>query len=75
MLIVTIETIPGRRIVQTIGKIEAMASYFAINEEKSINKRIEMKAKSMGANAIVGYAVTKTSIGVASGIGTAVVIE
>ena len=70
MLIVTTNEIVGKKIVKTLGLVEARCSYFVLDEEKSARENLEKKAKEMGANAIVGYNYYKMKAR-----GTAVVTE
>lgn len=74
MIVSTTDTIAGKKVVKTLGAIDARCSMFVLNEVKSAQKNLEKKADSMGANAIIGYKIEKVS-GVAHAFGTAVVIE
>jgi len=74
MIVVTTDTIPGKKIVKTIGAVDARCSMFVRNEVKSAQSNLEKKTKKLGANAIVGFKVEKVS-GVAHAYGTAVIAE
>lgn len=74
MIVTTADSIAGKKIVKTLGAIDARCSMFVLNEVKSARKNLEKKAEEMGANAIIGYKIEKIS-GVAHAFGTAVVVE
>jgi uncharacterized protein YbjQ (UPF0145 family) len=74
MIVVTTDTIPGKKIVKVIGVVDARCSMFVLNEVKSAQDNLEKKAEKLGANAIVGFKVEKVS-GVAHAYGTAVTME
>jgi uncharacterized protein YbjQ (UPF0145 family) len=70
MEIVTTETIPGKKIVKSLGATEARCSMFVFNEQESAKKNLAKKATELGANAIVGFRYDKRHA-----YGTAVVVE
>jgi uncharacterized protein YbjQ (UPF0145 family) len=74
MIVSTTDSIAGKKVVQTLGAIDARCSMFVRNEAQSAQKNLEKKAEQMGANAVIGYRIEKIS-GVAHAIGTAVIIE
>ena len=74
MIISTTDSIAGKKVVQTLGVIDARCSMFVSNESESAQKNLHKKAEAMGANAIIGYKVEKIE-GVAHAFGTAVIVE
>jgi len=74
MIVSTTDSIAGKKIIQTLGAIDARCSMFVMNEAKSAQKNLEKRAEEMGANAVIGYRLEKIS-GVAHAIGTAVIME
>ncbi len=74
MIVTTTDTIPGKKIVNVIGAIDARCSRFVLNEAKSAQKNLEKEAEKLGATAIIGFRIEKIS-GVAHAYGTAAVVE
>jgi uncharacterized protein YbjQ (UPF0145 family) len=74
MIISTTDTVPGKKVVKTIGVVEARRSHFVLNKAKSAQKNLEKEAEKIGANAIIGFRIAKVS-GVAHAYGTAVIVE
>jgi len=80
MLVVTTDTIPGKKIVKTIGAVQArnnplLGAMFAASNAR---KNIEKEANKLGANAIVGLQTNRETHGRQITYyltGTAVIVE
>ena len=70
IVIVTTDSLPGKKITQVLGMIEARGRPFGLKEEKSAQENLKKKVKDMGANAVVGYSYAKRWAR-----GTAVIVE
>lgn len=70
IIVVTTNDIPGKKIVKTLGLVEARCKRFVLHEEKSARENLIKKAREMGANAILGYSYYKLWAR-----GTAVIVE
>ena len=70
ILVVTTDSIPGKKIVKVLGEIDARCSYFVRDEQKSAKTNLIKKAKKIEDNAIVGFRYEKMHA-----YGTAVLIE
>jgi uncharacterized protein YbjQ (UPF0145 family) len=57
MIVVSTDTIPGKRIVKVLGAIQARNNPFAFtfNMAKNAQENLEKEARKLGANAIVGF--------------------
>lgn len=69
--IVTIFTIPGRQITETVGLVEVIG----LETISLVEKKMRIEAHKIGANAVIGLRQTKKSSGVNAFVGTAVVTE
>ncbi len=57
MIVSTMETIPGKKIIKVLGVINARNNPlgFSLNMAKNAQKYLEKEAEKLGANAIVGF--------------------
>jgi len=55
MIVSTADTIPGNKIVKTLGLVTAKSGWIFSNREEDARNNLEKKAEQLGANAIIGY--------------------
>ena len=65
MLVVSTDTIPGKKITKVLGAIEARNNplAFTLNMSKNAQRYLEKEAEKLGANAIVGFRIDFENIG------------
>lgn len=79
MIVSTTDTIPGKKIVKTLGIVHTKVGFLAIISPEMAQGNLEKQAEKLGANAIVGLKIEakqrRSHVQKYSAYGTAVIVE